>query len=342
MTRLSDYLAGAGLVPVETLRSALARQAVYGGALDTALLEIGALEEGRLWQALGAATGLPLPAPRVYETPIRFETPAGAVVQLHETWSERWRAVPLRQENGAVAVLCGEPVAQAELESAGTTLGIPLTLFVVPEVRLAALRQAVYGRPMPARLVQLFARVAGAQPVRRWQAAQTRSPGSVLAAVSAATADGPAGGTAARDGGPPELGERGGPAPGGSSGQGTSTVERVDGAEMAALLERLDGRGEEAAKARVALVHLTKQDLGPKRRRWQAWWNKHQDDARVEWLFEGLGHKEPEIRASSEEELRALTGEYFGYHFDLPRPEREQAAARWQSWWYESGRARRG
>jgi len=167
MTRLSDYLAGAGLVPVEILRSALARQAVYGGALDTALLEIGALDEGRLWQALGAATGLPLPAPEVYETPIRFETPAGPMVQLDETWSERWRAIPLRQDNGSVAVLCGEPVARAELEMAATALDVPVTLFVAPEVRLAALRQAVYGRPMPARLVQLFARVAGAQPVRR-------------------------------------------------------------------------------------------------------------------------------------------------------------------------------
>ena len=127
-------------------------------------------------------------------------------------------------------------------------------------------------------------------------------------------------------------------------GQGTPAVasERVDKTEMAALLERLDGRGEDAAQARAALVQITKRDLGPKRRRWQAWWDQHQDDSRVEWLFEGLGHKESEIRASSEEELRALTGEYFGYHFDLSRPEREQAAARWQSWWYESGRARRG
>ena len=60
-----------------------------------------------------------------------------------------------------------------------------------------------------------------------------------------------------------------------------------------------------------------------------------------QWLFEGLAHKEPHIRAASEAELRALTGEYFGYHFDLPRREREQARVRWQSWWYESGRARK-
>ena len=58
-------------------------------------------------------------------------------------------------------------------------------------------------------------------------------------------------------------------------------------------------------------------------------------------MFEGLAHKEPQIRASSEDELRKLTGEYFGYHYDLPRREREQARGRWQSWWYESGRARK-
>ena len=53
----------------------------------------------------------------------------------------------------------------------------------------------------------------------------------------------------------------------------------------------------------------------------------------MDWLFEGLSHKTPEIRAAAEQELRALTGEYFGYAFDLPR--REAARARWQSWWAE-------
>ena len=38
---------------------------------------------------------------------------------------------------------------------------------------------------------------------------------------------------------------------------------------------------------------ITKQDFGTKARRWEAWWAKHQDDDRVEWLFEGLANKEP-------------------------------------------------
>ena len=112
----------------------------------------------------------------------------------------------------------------------------------------------------------------------------------------------------------------------------------VNKAEVAKLIGRL--YSNEAEKARVELMMITKQDFGTKARRWEAWWGKHKDDDRFEWLFEGLGHKEPRIRASSEDELRKLTGEYFGYHYDLPRREREQARERWQKWWYESGRAR--
>jgi hypothetical protein len=112
----------------------------------------------------------------------------------------------------------------------------------------------------------------------------------------------------------------------------------VNKAEVAKLIGRL--YSNEAEKARDELMMITKQDFGTKARRWEGWWAKHKDEDRFEWLFEGLGHKEPRIRASSEDELRKLTGEYFGYHYDLPRREREQARERWQKWWYESGRAR--
>jgi len=82
-------------------------------------------------------------------------------------------------------------------------------------------------------------------------------------------------------------------------------------------------------------VAITKQDFGPKAKRWAHWWKRHEDDDRIDWLFEGLSHKTAEIRAAAEQELRALTGEYFGYAFDLPRDAREGARARWQAWWTE-------
>jgi hypothetical protein len=351
--RLSDCLAGTGLVPVATIRAAIARQAVYGGALDTALLEIDAIDEGRLWQALATATGLALPPPALYQTPVRYEEPAGAGLRLDEVWSERCRAVPAVFEAGSVAVLCGEPVARREIEAAAVTLGVSFTWFVVPEIRLAAMRQAIYGRPMPPRLVRLFARVAGTQPVRRWQAAQAKP---AVAVQPVAPAEAPTGaepeppvtspGAAAAASRPPSGEPPSGRAPPKRTSEGrgaqAAQIESVDKAEMDALIRRLGGsKKEEVESAHAALVRLTKQDFGTKPRRWETWWAKHRDDSRVEWLFEGLAHKEPEIRASAEDELRALTGEYFGYHFDLPRREREEARARWQSWWYESGRARR-
>jgi hypothetical protein len=54
-------------------------------------------------------------------------------------------------------------------------------------------------------------------------------------------------------------------------------------------------------------------------------------------LIEGLTHKEDAIRESSIDVLRKLTGEYFGYHYNLPRAERDLAAQRWVSWWRETG-----
>jgi hypothetical protein len=197
---------------------------------------------------------------------------------------------------------------------------------------------------MAPRLVRLFARIAGTQPVRRWQAAQVKpvkvEPQGTIELLPPAPR--PAASVAAR---PAQVSA---PAPAPSAERAppkrapAPAPAKIEKQEIRALIARLKGRGADAEAALAALIAATKQDLGTKPRRWELWWEKHQDDDRVEWLFEGLSHKTPEIRASAEEDLRAVTGEYFGYHFDLPRREREEARARWQSWWYESGRARRG
>jgi len=348
-SRLSDRLVNAGRVSADTMRSAIARQAVYGGALDTALLETDAIDEPLLWEELGVATGLPIPEPALCENPVKCVNPDGSAIELDGSWSERARAVPVGVKNGALQILCGEPLVRVELDAASERLGVPFQLYIVPEVRLAAVRQAVFDRPMPPRLLRLFARVAGAEPVRRWQIAHAkpvkvdekhgvevlprRSAAAVAAAAAAATKEA----KEAKDettapGKAAEL-------PAVALARSGKALAPVDKAEVAKLITRLSGR--DGDKAREELVRITRQDFGTKAKRWEAWWAKHQDDDRAEWLFEGLAHKEPRIRAASEEELRALTGEYFGYHFDLSRREREQARSRWQAWWYESGRARK-
>lgn len=78
---------------------------------------------------------------------------------------------------------------------------------------------------------------------------------------------------------------------------------------------------------------LTLQDFGARPRKWESWWEAHRHEPPTAWLFEGLSHKEAPLRLAAAEELRQLTGAYFGYHFDLPKRDREEAKERWQRWW---------
>jgi hypothetical protein len=340
-SRLSDRLLAADLAPVETVRAAIARQAVYGGALDTALLEIDALAEAPLWNALAAATDLPVPDRALCESPEKVTLPAGAAVQLDAAWSARCRAVPVGLKAGALQVLCGEPVARAELDAASAALGVAFKLYVAPEIWVAAVQQAVFDRPMAPRLVRLFARVVGAQPVRRWQASYAPEiPPEPLAAIERLAPRAPVSVSLPPPPPPPAAPPPAAPPPAAPllspPPLAAPAAARLDKAAIPDLIERLELVDNPVA-ALAALIAITKQDLGPKPKRWAAWWERHRDDDRVDWLFEGLSHKTTEIRAASEQELRVLTGEYFGYHFDLPRREREAARARWQSWWNETG-----
>jgi HEAT repeat protein len=106
------------------------------------------------------------------------------------------------------------------------------------------------------------------------------------------------------------------------------------------LVEALDRDATTAEEARRSLVELTKQDFGVKSKKWSSWWEKNRNRPRIEWMLDGLAHPDDAVRLSASEELRRLTGEYFGYHYDLPKREREEARARWLKWWEETGRHR--
>jgi hypothetical protein len=107
--------------------------------------------------------------------------------------------------------------------------------------------------------------------------------------------------------------------------------------ELIAAVERTGRIGEHV---RRALVALTAQDFGPSEKKWRKWWEGAARRHRIEWLIEGLAHKDDPIREAAIHDLRRLTGEYFGYHHDLPRRERDLAAERWAAWWRETGQRR--
>jgi hypothetical protein len=114
-------------------------------------------------------------------------------------------------------------------------------------------------------------------------------------------------------------------------------------ADTHAIPDLLDAvaRGDKGSDhARRALIQLTAQDHGTSVRKWRAWWSKHREQHRIEWLIEGLNQKDVDIRRAAVEELRKLTGEFFDYQHDAPKREREPARQRWAEWWNASGRTR--
>jgi hypothetical protein len=114
-------------------------------------------------------------------------------------------------------------------------------------------------------------------------------------------------------------------------------------ADVRAIPDLLDVHGRGGAAATIvgkALVGLAKQDFGISNKKWRQWWDRNRRKSRVEWLLEGLAHREADIRRSSVEDLRKATGEYFGFHHDLPKKEREAARQRWLDWWNQTGQLR--
>jgi hypothetical protein len=113
-----------------------------------------------------------------------------------------------------------------------------------------------------------------------------------------------------------------------------------DVGSIPALLELQSRGGGLGPVAATALSRLAKQDFGPNSKKWRQWWDRNKTRHPIEWMLEGLGHKDAEIRRMAIDDLRRLTGEYFGYHHDLAKREREQARQRWLLWWHETGRRR--
>jgi HEAT repeat protein len=101
-----------------------------------------------------------------------------------------------------------------------------------------------------------------------------------------------------------------------------------------------DKSSEIAAAARAALTTITRQDFGTDSKKWEVWWAENKDRHRLEWLIDALTSEQAVLRSAAGEELKAITKEFFGYHDDLPKKEREKAQARYREWWAEIGRVR--
>ena len=89
--------------------------------------------------------------------------------------------------------------------------------------------------------------------------------------------------------------------------------------------------------AHASLVRLSCQEFGTHKKKWTAWYGKHEGRHRVEWLIDGLMHSDERLRRRAGDELKHLTQEYFGYDPGLTKKEREAAQRKYRTWWQRVG-----
>lgn len=101
-----------------------------------------------------------------------------------------------------------------------------------------------------------------------------------------------------------------------------------------------DKDGPLALAAQRALMLITRQDFGTTAQHWVDWWSEASSRHRIEWLLDALLHVDGTLRHEASEELKKLTGQFFGYYYNLPRRERERAHQRYVEWWAREGAER--
>lgn len=152
-SRLAQHLVARGLLSTEKVNEALRRMATAGGTLDTALLEMGALQEADLLQAASETSGL-----RSVNL-AEFEPNTEVASLIPPKIAERLCVVPLSVDGAMLHVACAYPVPKAELDEVGFLLGKQLSLWIALEVRVRDWITALYRVPLPARFISLIAQL---------------------------------------------------------------------------------------------------------------------------------------------------------------------------------------
>ncbi len=148
---LSTYLVQEGIVPVNTVEEAIARQVLYGGSLGTNLLEMGAITEQQLLTALSRVTGLP---PADYAWIDRPNHEAQKI--LGKKMAERYRMIPVEITDTYLACLMEKALDPTTYEELAFLIGREIRGWVLPELRFAQALERHLAVPMRPRFRNLL------------------------------------------------------------------------------------------------------------------------------------------------------------------------------------------
>ena len=159
---LGTWMVRRGVLDREGLRRARQRQGVYGGSLDTAVLELQLSDEAAVTASLTEATGLPAPSPAWLETPTR-----NLSMLLDLASARRLGAQPVAREEDRLEVVTRHGAPLREIGAWAGALDLAVRCYIVPEVRFEALLSLVHGKPVPPRFAALLGRIVGRSRARR-------------------------------------------------------------------------------------------------------------------------------------------------------------------------------
>jgi hypothetical protein len=182
---LSSFLVREAIVSAERMAEAVERQVLFRVSLDTALIELRALDERRMGEALGRFTGYAVAAPALLG-----QAGAPAAVFPRE-WAEALDVAPCRVDEREIHLVACGPVDPGRLQEIQGLLGRVLRLHAAPQFRVREAFARVYGGALPERFRRLVARFgpsptapseAEVEPVRAAEAPEAQPAATPTAA----------------------------------------------------------------------------------------------------------------------------------------------------------------
>jgi hypothetical protein len=172
--RIGELLVQAGACDPDAIRAALQNQVIFGGRLGTNLLEIGAVAEPALAEALGRRHGTP-----TLSGALKLER--GVLALLRPDVADRHEVVPYLLAGRRLAILVCDPTDLAMLDEVAFATGKQVHPIVVPEARLWSLLRESYGIERQLRGIDVdFGALQRPAPVAKAERAPVAAPSQDL------------------------------------------------------------------------------------------------------------------------------------------------------------------
>jgi hypothetical protein len=156
--RLAQHLIARGLLPARVVDEALRRLGREGGTLDTVLLEMGAVSEAGILQAISDVSGVRL------VNLADFEPNAEAAPLMPFKMARQLNVVPLSVDGTSLHLACAYPLQQPQLKDVGFLLGRKLELWVALECRVRDWQQTLYSQKAEGRYQRLLSLLDPSRP----------------------------------------------------------------------------------------------------------------------------------------------------------------------------------